>query len=654
MRTASVINGPAAARTRRVGRYLVFALGGAIAVLAISQTGSANSSYALWNAADTVDAGSITTGSIRADIDIAGLSGGYTSSRLVRSGTVTISNTGTVSADYTTDFAWSAASALTGAISTLVWKTASATDCSGAAPAGATVLSAAGPTGTLAAGSTNVYCLSATLNPLGVPSGSAAVATFDVNLQFGGWSSTDSASLAQTFTDTAAPSIPTLSASDLTATSVTMAWTASSDDVGVAGYDLYRGTQKVASLSASDTSFVDVGLGGATVYIYTVTARDAAGNVSAASAALGVTTLVPPDTQKPTVPTALVATNTTTTGTTVSWTASTDNVAVTGYDVYRNGTYLKTVTTPVFTETNLSAATAYSYTVTARDAAGNVSAASAALGVTTLSAPDTQKPTVPTALVATNTTATATTISWTPSTDNVGVAGYVIYRDGVKLTTVSTPNFTDTALGAGTTYSYTVTALDAAGNESAPSAALRVVTLAAGDTQAPTVPSNLVASNTTATGTTVSWTASTDNVAVTGYDVYRNGAYLKTVTTPSFTDSGLSGDTTYKYTVRARDAAGNASNTATPLDVRTGVAALGCSVENKNKAQITITGGEPGPWSVLANGVFYETVSSSTFEYKKTDSEVGEYVITVKRPDGSLAGSVTLVVATTSSGFTCK
>jgi chitodextrinase len=650
----SVQRRPAALRARRVGRNLVIAVGAAVAILTISQTGSANSSYALWNSTATVDAGSITTGSILADIDIAGLSGAYTSGQLAQSGAVSISNNGTVSADYTTNFAWSAvsAAAMTGAISTLVWKAASPADCSSAAPGGATVLSGAGPTGTLAAGATDVYCLSTTLNPSGVPSGSAASATFDVNLQLSGWTSAATDSIAQTFSDTAAPSVPTLSCSDLTSTSVTMLWTASADDVGVVGYDLYRGTQKVASLSASDTKFVDASLSGATSYEYTVKARDAAGNVSDASDPRVVTTLPTPDTRAPSAPGNLVG-NTTTTAATISWTVSTDNVGVTGYDVYRDGTYVKTVTTLTFTDTNLNANTSYSYTVKAHDAAGNASAASTALAVTTQLPPDTLKPTEPTALVATNTTTTATTISWTGSTDNVGVIGYVIYRDNVKLATVSALTYTDNALVAGTSYSYTITAIDAAANESVASTALSVATPAPVDTLAPTVPTGLVATTTTSSATTISWTASSDNVAVADYLVYRDGTLVGTVTTPSFTDSGLTGDSVYTYTVKARDAAGNASAASTPLAVRTGVATLGCFVDKKTKPLITIPGTEPGPWSLLVNGVFYENVTLRTFEYKKIDSAIGNYVVTVKRADGSLAGTVTLAITSSSSGFTC-
>jgi len=90
------------------------------------------------------------------------------------------------------------------------------------------------------------------------------------------------------------------------------------------------------------------------------------------------------DTTPPSVPTGLTVTGTTSSSVSLSWTASTDNVGVTGYDVYRGGTKIATVTSGTsYTDTGLTAATAYSYTVDARDAAGNVSAASAAVSATT-------------------------------------------------------------------------------------------------------------------------------------------------------------------------------------------------------------------------------------------------------------------------------
>ncbi|MFE2645571.1 glycoside hydrolase family 6 protein [Streptomyces nigra] len=92
----------------------------------------------------------------------------------------------------------------------------------------------------------------------------------------------------------------------------------------------------------------------------------------------------PGDTTAPTAPTGLRATAKTASSVSLAWTAATDNVGVTGYDVYRDGTRVGSTTAgTTYTDTGLSAATAYGYTVRARDAAGNVSAASTALSVTT-------------------------------------------------------------------------------------------------------------------------------------------------------------------------------------------------------------------------------------------------------------------------------
>ncbi|MFV0131996.1 glycoside hydrolase family 6 protein [Streptomyces sp. HMX87] len=92
-------------------------------------------------------------------------------------------------------------------------------------------------------------------------------------------------------TDTAAPTVPTgLRATAKTASSVSLAWTAATDNVGVTGYDVYRGDTKANSSPVTGTTFTDTGLTASTAYRYTVRARDAVGNVSAASAALSVTT----------------------------------------------------------------------------------------------------------------------------------------------------------------------------------------------------------------------------------------------------------------------------------------------------------------------------------------------------------------------------
>ncbi len=133
------------------------------------------------------------------------------------------------------------------------------------------------------------------------------------------------------------------------------------------------------------TTYAVTGLTASTVYAFTVKAKDAAGNISAASNTANVTTLTPPDTTAPTAPTSLTASGTTQTTTNLSWTASTDNVAVTGYDVYQGATLLgSTTTATTYAVTGLTASTAYAFTVKAKDAAGNISADSNTANVTTL------------------------------------------------------------------------------------------------------------------------------------------------------------------------------------------------------------------------------------------------------------------------------
>ena len=183
----------------------------------------------------------------------------------------------------------------------------------------------------------------------------------------------------------------------------------------------------------------------------------------------------PPDTTPPSVPTGLSATAVSQSQVNLSWTASTDNVGVTGYKVYRNGTQVGTTTTTSYQDTGLMADTTYSYTVAAYDAAGNVSAQSTAASATT-QAPDTTPPSVPTGLSATAVSSTQINLSWTASTDNVGVTGYDVFRNGTQVGTTTTTSYQDTGLMADTTYSYTVAAYDAAGNVSAQSTAASATT----------------------------------------------------------------------------------------------------------------------------------------------------------------------------------
>jgi chitodextrinase len=706
------------------------------------------------------------------------------------------------------------------------------------------------------------------------------------------------------FSDTQAPSVPTsLLTSDITSSSITISWSASTDNVGVLGYNIYQ--DGVLRGTTSATSYQLIGLNGGTTYSITVQAKDAAGNVSAQSNALNVTTQVSQvnialnkistassqqtsntaamgndgsltsrwaansgnanewykvdlganyningaeitwehsdwiyyykievsvddsiwvmamdktantfsgqvedvqlasngfryirltntgwanygnvlpllsfyefkvygsnggDTQAPTAPTSLVSSNVSQSGFTLTWVASTDNVGVTGYEVFKDGVSVGTATTTSMNLSGLTAGTTYSMIVRAKDAAGNVSAASNALSVTTLiaavidgkvirevwngisgglvtdiplsTAPsttnelasiegptnvadnygtrirgyivpsssgnytfyvagddncqlflstnddpankskiaevitwtnsrewtkelnqksgvisltanakyyfevlqkeagggdniavgwigpgitsitvvgsanissynsDTQAPTAPTSLVSSDVSQTGFTLTWVASTDNVGVTGYEVFKDGVSVGTATTTLLSITGLACGTSYDMTVRARDVAGNWSAQSALLKVVTASCPDTQAPSVPSGLISSLITQTSFTLNWTASTDNIGVTGYEVFRDGVFIGTSTSTTYSITGLTASTTYSMTVRARDAAGNWSTQSSAISVTTNAASNAFPIPGTIQAEdytnmygLTITDHvgyvDPGDW----------------------------------------------------------
>jgi Fibronectin type III domain len=127
-------------------------------------------------------------------------------------------------------------------------------------------------------------------------------------------------------------------------------------------------------------------------------------------------------------------------------------------------------------------------------------------------------------------------------------------------TTVGT-SYTYLGLTCDKSYVVAVDAYDVAGNQS-PQTAATVATAACPDTTAPSTPSGLAASNVTGTSLTLGWNASTDNVGVTGYDVYRNGTKMAPVTSTSSSQTGLTCGTSYNFAVVAYDAAGNRSSQA--------------------------------------------------------------------------------------------
>lgn len=273
------------------------------------------------------------------------------------------------------------------------------------------------------------------------------------------------------------------------------------------------------------------------------------------------------DTQAPTTPTNLRKAGATSTSASLRWNASSDNVAVAGYRIYRNGQQVATATGTSATDSGLSPATAYNYTVRAFDAAGNVSGNSATLRVTTESG-----------------STTIQDISWSP------INGATRYEVGMEKqngtnwqTVVKTPTQLNCQSGtcstaphssfrAGDQVIWWVRAF-VNGSWQAWSGSHRTTLTNGGgggaDTQAPTVPASLRQVSVTQTRAVISWNASTDNRAVTGYRIFRNGSQVGTATGTSYTDNGVTAGNTYSYRVSALDAAGNQSAQSSTLSVTT-------------------------------------------------------------------------------------
>lgn len=181
---------------------------------------------------------------------------------------------------------------------------------------------------------------------------------------------------------------------------------------------------------------------------------------------------------------------------------------------------------------------------------------------------DRRAPSMPTGLRQTLAAKDQVTVAWSPSADNVGVAGYRVYFNGTFVKTQTATSYSRTGLACGTGYRISVSAYDSAGNRSsqasltATTAACTVTQPPAADTQAPAAPASLTAASVTESAVTLSWPAATDNVGVTGYSVYRDGQKVADVTGTTASVSGLSCGTSYAFAVDAVDAAGNRSGQA--------------------------------------------------------------------------------------------
>jgi chitodextrinase len=346
----------------------------------------------------------------------------------------------------------------------------------------------------------------------------------------------------------------------------------------------------------------------------------------------------PPDTEAPTNPTNLIASNLSASGATLNWTAATDNVGVSQYNVFIDGNLVGTSTSTTYNVTGLSASTLYNASVNAQDAAGNVSPGSATTSFTTLgasycSSASTNVNDEYIGRVQLNTidntsgaqfysdfTAVSTNLNegqnytitvtpvWTGTVYPEGYAVWIDYNNDQDFTdagelvwsqaaNTNTPNSGSFTVPSGTSgtsvrmrvsmkYNGIPTSCETFTYGEVEDYTINLGTGGGGDTQPPTAPTNLTASNITDTSASLSWTASTDNVGVTGYEVFESGSSIGTVTSTSANVTGLVANTSYVFTVRAFDAAGNNSAFS-------------------NTANVTTTGSGGGP-GVIA-GYYFET-----------------------------------------------
>ncbi|SFT24346.1 fibronectin type III domain-containing protein [Paenibacillus sp. BC26] len=283
--------------------------------------------------------------------------------------------------------------------------------------------------------------------------------------------------------DAPAWSDASLTASNATSTGMTLNWNSAVDTTGVTQYRVYQNGLPIANVAGNVQSYSVEGLTPETEYSFKVEAVDAAENWSTNGPSVTASTLSAtepgdPDVLAPvwTPEASLSAANITKTGLQLAWSTASDNIGVTQYQIYQDGTSIATVAGSIneYTLDGLSSGTAYHFKVEAADAAGNWSTDGPSATATTLN--EDEEPGNSDILApvwskgatfeATNISQTGLQLAWSPADDEVGVTQYRVYQNNVLLATVldSVHSYTVTGLTSGTVYDFKVKAADAAGN----------------------------------------------------------------------------------------------------------------------------------------------------------------------------------------------
>ena len=372
-----------------------------------------------------------------------------------------------------------------------------------------------------------------------------------------------------------------------------------------------------------------------------------------------------PDTTAPSSPGAPILSGITSTLINLTWTASTDNVGVTGYRLERCSgstactTYaqIATPTANLYSDTGLTASTIYRYRVRAVDAAGNLSLYSTAANATTQAPPDTTPPTISGVSIS-GVTVSDVTISWTTNEladTQVDYGLTTSYGNSTALNSslVTSHSVTLSGLLAGTTYHYRVKSRDVVNNLTAPSDNT-FTTQMLPDTTTPAIPSGVTATPTSETQVQLSWTASTDPIVVgqtvsgiSNYQIFRNGSMISTTTSTAYLDTGLTAGATYAYQVVAVDNASNVSTRSGSVSVTTPIASL--SVQRRI---VLVPEGAPTNQRNITGTIEFlnpTNLSSKVYQASFITDSSGHYIMDV--PAGLLS---TVIFRSVISGYLSK
>jgi fibronectin type 3 domain-containing protein len=351
---------------------------------------------------------------------------------------------------------------------------------------------------------------------------------------------------------------------------VRLRWRDNSDDEDNFRIDYGTSEEELTSSQSADADeeeSIISGLSPNTTYYFCVCAENSQG-ASEPSDIESVTTLPAGGGQVPAAPTGLTASPVSASTIDLSWTDNSDDED--GFEIHRSlssdSAYSLIHTTAAdatsYSSGGLSESTTYYYRVYAKNGAGLSGYAQA--NATTGSASDSTPPSTPANLNATAVSSSQINLSWNVSTDNVGVTGYKVYRGGTYLKQVADTSTSDSGLSPSTTYTYTVSAVDAAGNESSQSASDSATTQAAGSV--PANPTGLNATPQSSSSISLSWNDNSNDE--TGFRIYRrpssSSTYVEIDTTnanvETYTDLGLSASTTYYYRVYAYNGYGESAS----------------------------------------------------------------------------------------------